>query len=101
MEPLKVVRHGGNRFMQHAALLDRRRHVLHGYVEFHLLGPVRDNHPPHAIESLLGHMIGSNEKDIHAGLLATYNQARYEREAKAARRTWQTSSIGYWRAPTK
>jgi hypothetical protein len=44
----------------------------------------RLGHPPHAIESLLGHLIGAHDNAINAGLLATYNQIRYETEAGTA-----------------
>lgn len=44
----------------------------------------RLGHPPHAIESLLGHLIGSSNSEINATLASTYNRSRYEREAGEA-----------------
>ncbi len=44
----------------------------------------RLGHPPHAIESLLGHLIGSSTGDVNATLASTYNRSRYEREAGEA-----------------
>lgn len=41
-------------------------------------------HPPHAIEGMLGHLIGSSTGDINASLAGTYNRSRYEREAGEA-----------------
>jgi integrase len=39
---------------------------------------------PHAIESLLGHLIGSSTGELNATLASTYNRSRYEREAGEA-----------------
>ncbi len=39
---------------------------------------------PHAIEALLGHLIGSSTGDLNATLASTYNRSRYEREAGEA-----------------
>jgi hypothetical protein len=40
--------------------------------------------PPHAIEAMLGHLIGSSLGDVNATLAHTYNRSRYEREAGEA-----------------
>jgi len=40
--------------------------------------------PPHAIEAMLGHLIGSSLSDVNATLAHTYNRSRYEREAGEA-----------------
>jgi len=39
---------------------------------------------PHAIEAMLGHLIGSSLGDVNATLAHTYNRSRYDREAGEA-----------------
>lgn len=44
----------------------------------------RLGHAPHAIEALLGHLVGSSDPGINASLAGTYNRNRYSREAGEA-----------------